>query len=56
MDSPDSLDVVLDFAIDKEIEANRFYVGLAKTMKNPAMRRVFEPCQRGAGHKASWRR
>ncbi len=53
MDSPDSLDVVLDFAIDKEIEANRFYVGLAKTMKNPAMRRVFEAfAKEELGHKA----
>ncbi len=53
MDSPDSLDVVLDFAIDKEIEANRFYMGLAKTMKNPAMRRVFEAfAKEELGHKA----
>lgn len=53
MDSSDSFDVVLDFAIDKEIEANRFYVGLAKKMKNPAMRRVFESfAKEELGHKA----
>jgi len=53
MDSPDSLTAVLDFAIDKEIEANRFYVGLAKQMKTPAMRRVFEAfANEELGHKA----
>ena len=53
MDSPDSLDVVLDFAIDKEIEANQFYVGLAKKMKNPAMRQVFTAfANEELGHKA----
>lgn len=53
MDSFDSLIVVLDFAIDKEIEANQFYVGLAKKMKSPAMRRVFEAfANEELGHKA----
>ncbi|HUV64814.1 MAG TPA: ferritin family protein [Sedimentisphaerales bacterium] len=53
MDSFDSFIAVLDFAIDKEIEANRFYVGLAKTMKSPAMRQVFEAfANEELGHKA----
>lgn len=53
MDSLDSFNAVLDFAIDKEIEANRFYVGLAKTMKSPAMRQVFEAfANEELGHKA----
>ena len=53
MDSPDSLTAVLDFAIDKEIEANQFYVGLAKKMKTPAMRQVFTAfANEELGHKA----
>lgn len=53
MDSFDSFNAVLDFAIDKEIEANRFYVGLAKKMKSPAMRQVFEAfAHEELGHKA----
>jgi rubrerythrin len=53
MDTFESFIAVLDYAIDKEIEANRFYVGLAKQMKNPAMHKVFEAfAQEELGHKA----
>jgi rubrerythrin len=37
-----SVDEILDFAIEREIEANEFYTELAKKMDNPAMRKVFE--------------
>lgn len=53
MDTFESFIAVLDYAIDKEIEANKFYVGLAKKMKNPAMKKVFEAFAREElGHKA----
>jgi rubrerythrin len=37
-----SVDELLDFAIEKEEEANKFYTGLAGKMDRPAMRQVFE--------------
>jgi rubrerythrin len=53
MDTFESFIAVLDYAIEKEIEANQFYEGLAKQMKNPAMRAVFEAFAREElGHKA----
>ena len=53
MDKFDSFDDVLDYAIDREIEANQFYKDLAKKMKNPAMREVFETfAKEELGHKA----
>ena len=53
MDTFDSFVAVLDYAIDKEIEASQFYVNLAKQMKNPAMREVFEAfAKEELGHKA----
>jgi rubrerythrin len=53
MDTFDSFLAVLDYAIDKEIEASQFYVDLAKQMKNPAMREVFEAfAKEELGHKA----
>ncbi len=53
MDTFDSFVAVLDYAIDKEIEANQFYVDLAKKMKNPTMREVFEAfAKEELGHKA----
>lgn len=53
MDTFDSFVAVLDYAIDKEIEANRFYVDLANKMRNPAMREVFEAfAKEELGHKA----
>ncbi|MHC4750897.1 MAG: ferritin family protein [Planctomycetota bacterium] len=42
MDKFDSFDNILDFAIEKEIEANQFYTDLASKMENPAMGEVFE--------------
>ncbi len=53
MDTFESFIAVLDYAIDKEIEANQFYVDMAKQMKNPAMREVFEAfAKEELGHKA----
>jgi rubrerythrin len=53
MDTFESFIAVLDFAIDKEIEANRFYLDLAKQMKNPALQKVFEAfAKEELGHKA----
>jgi rubrerythrin len=44
---------ILDFAIEREIEANKFYKELAGRMENPAMRDVFEGFAREElGHKA----
>ena len=53
MDTFDSFVAVLEYAIEKEIEANQFYVDLAKKMKNPTMREVFEAfAKEELGHKA----
>jgi rubrerythrin len=53
MDTFESFIVVLDFAIDKEIEANRFYLDLAKQMKNPSIQKVFKAfAKEEQGHKA----
>jgi rubrerythrin len=53
MDTFESFVAVLDYAIEKEIEANQFYEDLAKQMKNPAMRAVFEAfAKEELGHKA----
>ncbi|MGD8501109.1 MAG: ferritin family protein, partial [Phycisphaerales bacterium] len=53
MDKFDSVNDVLNYAIDKEIEANQFYTDLARNMQNPAMREVFETFAREElGHKA----
>ena len=53
MDTFESFVAVLDYAIDKEIEANQFYADMAKQMKNPAMRKVFEAfAKEELGHKA----
>ncbi len=53
MDTFDSFVAVLDYAINKEIEANQFYMDLAKHMKNPAMSKVFEAfANEELGHKA----
>lgn len=37
-----SVDEILDFAVTREVEANKFYTELAGRMENPAMRKVFE--------------
>lgn len=42
MSKLDSFEDVIHFAIEKEMEANQFYADMAKQMKNPAMRKVFE--------------
>ena len=53
MEKFDSFDVILDYAIDKEMGANQFYTRLAKLMKSPAMRQVFESfAAEELGHKA----
>ncbi len=53
MDTFESFVAVLEYAIEKEIEANQFYTDLAKQMKNPAMSKVFEAfAKEELGHKA----
>ena len=48
-----NIDEILDFAIEKEEEANQFYTDLAQKMDNPAMKKVFEDFAREErGHKA----
>jgi rubrerythrin len=48
-----SVDEALDFAIQREIEANRFYMELAGLVENPAMCKVFEGfAKEELGHKA----
>ena len=42
MDKFGSVDELLGFAIEKEEEANRFYMDLAGKMDRPAMRQVFQ--------------
>ncbi|UCE73974.1 MAG: ferritin family protein [Methanomassiliicoccales archaeon] len=37
-----SVNELLDFAIEKEQEANMFYIGLAKKMERESMRKVFQ--------------
>jgi rubrerythrin len=37
-----SVDDILNFAIEKEEEANKFYLNLASKMDRPVMRQVFE--------------
>lgn len=52
MDTFESFVAVLDYAIEKETEANQFYLDLAKQMKNPAMSKVFEAfAKEELGHK-----
>ncbi len=38
----ESVEEVLDFAIEREIESRDFYLMLAERMENPAMKKVFE--------------
>jgi rubrerythrin len=53
MDTFESFVAVLDYAIEKEMEANQFYEDLAKKMKNPVMSKVFEAfAKEELGHKA----
>ena len=49
----DSIEEVLEFAIDREIEANQFYNHLAQQSTNETMKKVFEDFAREElGHKA----
>ena len=48
-----SIDEVLEFAIDREIEANQLYMDLAAQSQNVTMRKVFEDfAKEELGHKA----
>ena len=52
MERFESADEILDFAIEREIEANQFYTELAEKADNPAMREVFAGfAKEEAGHK-----
>jgi len=48
-----SVDEILDFAITREVEANRLYTELAQRMEESAMRKAFEDfAAEELGHKA----
>ena len=38
----ESVEEVIDFAIEREVESRDFYMKLAERMENPAMQKVFE--------------
>ena len=42
MEKFNSMDEILDFAIERETEANQFYMDWAGRMEMPAMKKVFE--------------
>jgi rubrerythrin len=42
MDRIDSVDEILEFAIAREVEANQFYMYMAKRMENPELSKVCE--------------
>ena len=42
MNSSDSYEEVLEIAIDREINANQFYLALAERVDSTEMRKVFE--------------
>lgn len=49
----DSIDEILEFAIAREVEANRFYTDLAGRVENPAMRElILEFAEEELEHKA----
>jgi len=53
MEELGSIEAVLEFAIEREIEANEFYKGLSNRVKDTAMREVFENfAKEELGHKA----
>lgn len=53
MHQPDSYEEVLEFAIDREIDANQFYLALAERIDSTEMRKVFEGlAQEELEHKA----
>ena len=50
----DSIDKILKFAIDREIEANQLYTDLAQRTENAKIKKVFENfAKEELGHKAS---
>jgi len=53
MHQPDSYEEILEFAIDREIDANQFYLALAERVDSTEMRKVFEDlAQEELEHKA----
>ncbi len=47
-----SIGEIIDYAIDREMEANKFYSDLAERTKNPIMRKIFESfAMEELGHK-----
>ncbi len=53
MNDLDWADEIIDFAIKREAESNRFYSDLANRMDNPAMQKVFADfAKEELGHKA----
>lgn len=53
MQPPDAIDEVLDFAIEREIEANQLYTDLARQAENATIRKLFESlAKEELGHKA----
>jgi len=53
MGEPNAIDEILEFAIAREVEANRFYMDLANWLENPAMRGlVLEFAKEELEHKA----
>jgi len=49
----ESVEEILDFAIAREVESNRFYTDLAARVERTAMRKVFEDfAKEELGHKA----
>ena len=53
MDRFSSVDQILDFAIEAEIEANKFYTDLAQRTENDEMKKVFEDfAKEELGHRA----
>lgn len=53
MDRFSSVDQILDFAIEAEIEANKVYTDLAQRTENDEMKKVFEDfAKEELGHKA----
>jgi rubrerythrin len=46
-------DEIIDFAIDREVESNKFYGDLANRMENPAIQKLFADfAEEELGHKA----
>ncbi|MBW8036581.1 MAG: ferritin family protein [Planctomycetes bacterium] len=42
MENFNSFGEIINYAIDREIEANKFYLDLAKGINNPILRKIFE--------------